>query len=77
MVSIAINAVIQTIAAMMVPHRERKIIVNQGRYNASSSMPSATTVNKTGISVTILIALQKLLVLYAKSDSLGTERPTF
>lgn len=75
--SIAINAVIQTIAAMMVPHRERKIMVNQGRYNASTSMPSATKVNTIGVSVTILIALQKWLVLYAKSDSLGTERPTF
>ena len=75
--SIAINAVIQTIAAMMVPHRERKIMVNQGWYNASISMLLAIMVNPTGIWVTILIALQKLLVLYAKSGSLGTERPTF
>jgi len=60
-VRIAINAVIQTIAAMMVPHRERKITVNQGRYNASTSIPSATMVNTTGISVTIPIALQKMV----------------
>ena len=59
--SIAINAVIQTIAAMMVPHRERKITVNQGRYNASTSILSATMVNTTGISVTIPIALQKMV----------------
>ena len=51
------NAAIQAIAAMMVPHREKKIIVNQGRYNANISKTLAKRVNKTGMSVTIQIAL--------------------